>query len=65
QKGDIILALGDQPVTGPPDLSRRVAGIPPGTKVEVTLLRDRARKAVPVELGRLPERRPPAPAPAR
>ncbi|HEV8309693.1 MAG TPA: trypsin-like peptidase domain-containing protein, partial [Methylomirabilota bacterium] len=47
QKGDIILALGDQPVTGPPDLSRRVAGIPPGTKVEVTLLRDRARKAVP------------------
>jgi serine protease Do len=59
QKGDIIVALGDQPVAGPTDLTRRIAGTPPGTRVEFTVVRDRGRRTVPVELGRLPERRRP------
>ncbi len=61
QKGDIIVAVGDQAVSGPPELTRRIAGSPPGTRVQVTVVRDRSRKTVPVELGRLPERRVPIP----
>jgi serine protease Do len=58
--GDIIVAVGGQPVSGPPDLSRRIAGTPPGTRVEVALVREGARRELAVELGRLPERaRPP------
>jgi serine protease Do len=54
--GDIIVALGNQPVSGPPDLSRRIAGTPPGTRVEVTVVRDGTRRTLAVELGRMPER---------
>jgi serine protease Do len=61
RKGDVIVAVGDQPVAGPPDLTRRIAGTPPGTRVQLHLVRDRVRQTVPVELGRLPERRQPAP----
>ncbi len=56
QKGDVIVAVNDQPVVGPPELTRRIAGTPPGTRVQVTVVRERARKTVPVKLGRLPER---------
>jgi len=56
QKGDVIVAVNDQPVAGPPDLTRRIAMTPPGTRVQITVIRDRGRKTLPVELGRLPER---------
>jgi serine protease Do len=56
QKDDVIVAVDGQPVGGPPDLTRRIAMTPPGTRVQVTVVRDRNRQAVPVELGRLPER---------
>jgi serine protease Do len=59
QRGDIIVAVGDQPVSGPPELTRRIAGTPPGTRVQLTVIRDRAQKALTVELGRLPDRRQP------
>jgi serine protease Do len=55
--GDIIVAVGDQTVAGPRDLSRRIAGIPPGTRVEVTVVRDRTRRTLGIELGQMPERR--------
>jgi serine protease Do len=61
RKGDVIVAVGDQPVAGPPELTRRIAGTAPGTRVQLQVMRDRARQAVNVELGRLPERRPTAP----
>ncbi len=57
QKGDVIVALGEQPVTGPPELTRRVAGTAPGTRIQLTVVRERARQQVGVELGRLPDRR--------
>jgi len=57
QKGDIIVAIGDQPVAAPPDLTRRIAGTAPGTRIQVTVLRDGKRNTIPVELGRLPDRR--------
>jgi serine protease Do len=56
EKGDIIIALAGQPVAGPPELTRRIASTAPGTRVEVTIVRGRAKKTVPVELGRLPDR---------
>jgi len=61
RKGDIIVAVGDQPVGGPPELTRRIATTPPGTRVQLTVVRDRSRKTLDVELGRLPEQRGPAP----
>ncbi len=57
RKGDVIVAVGDQPVAGPPELTRRVASTPPGTRVDVAVVRDRARRTLSVELGRLPDRR--------
>jgi serine protease Do len=56
QKGDVIVAVNDQPVVAPPELTRRIASMPPGTRVQVTVVRERARKTLPVELGRLPDR---------
>ena len=57
QKGDIIVAVNGQPVTAPPELTRRIAGTPPGTRVELSLVRKGRSMKVPVELGQLPERR--------
>jgi serine protease Do len=56
RKGDIIVAVNDQPVNGPPDLTRRIAATPPGTRTPLTVVRDGDRKTIQVELGRLPER---------
>jgi serine protease Do len=56
RKGDVIVAVNDQPVAGPPDLTRRIAMTPPGTRVQLAIVRDRDRKTLGVELGRLPER---------
>jgi serine protease Do len=57
RKGDVVVAVGDQPVGGPPDLTRRIAGTPPGTPVDLAVIRDGTRTTVRVELGRLPEPR--------
>jgi serine protease Do len=59
RKGDVIVAVGDQPVNGPPDLTRRIAASPPGSKVQLTVARDRSQKPVEVQLGRLPDDRQP------
>jgi S1-C subfamily serine protease len=56
RKSDVILALGDQPISGPSELSRRIAAMPPGTRVRLTLVRERKSTTLSVELGRLPER---------
>jgi serine protease Do len=61
RKGDVAVAVGDQPVSSPAELTRRIAGTPPGTKVQLQVLRDGTRQTLTVELGRLPERRPSAP----
>jgi serine protease Do len=56
QKGDVLVAFNGQPVDAPSELTRRVAATPPGTRVEVTVVRGGERKTMSVELGRLPER---------
>jgi serine protease Do len=57
RKGDVIVAVNGQPVAAPPELTRRIAGTPPGTRVELSLVRNGKSMKVPVELGQLPERR--------
>jgi serine protease Do len=56
RKDDIIVAVNDQPVASPSDLTRRIASTPPGTRATLTVVRDGGRKTVQVELGRLPDR---------
>lgn len=55
KSGDAILSVDGKTVEGPKDLARMVAGMEPGTKVEVTVWRDGAEKTITVELGKLPK----------
>jgi serine protease Do len=57
QKGDVIVAVNEQAVAAPPELTRRIAGTRPGTRVEIGVRRQGRDVTVPVELGQLPERR--------
>ena len=55
RKGDVIVAVNDQPIVTPPELTRRIVGMAPGTRVELSVLRDGKSLKIPVELGRRPE----------
>ena len=55
KKGDVIVAVNDQPIVTPPELTRRIVGMPPGTKAELSIVRQGKSLKVPVELGRRPE----------
>ena len=57
QKGDVIVAVDDQSVTAPQELTRRIVGTAPGTRVQISLIRKGKSLQLPVELGRLPDRR--------
>jgi Do/DeqQ family serine protease len=57
QKGDVIVAVNEQPVTAPQELTRRIVGTSPGTRVQLSVVRKGKPLNLPVELGRLPERR--------
>jgi serine protease Do len=57
RRGDVIVAVNGQAIAAPPELTRRIAGTPPGTRVEVSIVRQSRSMKVPIELGRLPERR--------
>jgi len=57
QKGDVIVAVNDQPVAAPQELTRRIVGTAPGTRVQISIVRKGKSLQLPVELGRLPERR--------
>ena len=57
QKGDVIVAVNDQAVAAPQELTRRIVGTAPGTRVEVSLVRKGKPLKLSVELGRLPDRR--------
>ncbi len=53
--GDIVVAIDGRPVDSSEDLVRIVAGeLDPGEKVELTVVRDGDRIAVPVVLGERP-----------
>ena len=55
QRGDIVLQLNGQPVTGPDDLSLRVSEMAPGTVAQMQVYRDGKTQDVNVTLGEFPE----------
>lgn len=52
--GDVITAVNGTEVASPRELSRIIAGIDPGTKIDVTLWRKGKTETVKVDLGELP-----------
>jgi serine protease Do len=57
--GDIIVAFQGEPVQNPHDLTRRVAGTPPGSKVTLRVARGGAETPVDATLDRLKDAPPP------
>jgi serine protease Do len=57
QKGDVIVAVNDQAIAAPQELTRRIVGTAPGTRVQISILRKGKPLQLPVELGQLPDRR--------
>jgi S1-C subfamily serine protease len=55
RKGDVIVAVNDQPIVTPPELTRRIVGMAPGTRVELSIRRQGNTMKIPVELGVRPE----------
>ncbi|MGD9868980.1 MAG: Do family serine endopeptidase, partial [Hyphomicrobiales bacterium] len=54
QPGDVVTKVNGDSIEDSRDLARKVAAIPPGTKVQVTVIRDGDEKVLPVELGSFP-----------
>jgi serine protease Do len=54
KKGDIILELNGQPITESRELQLKVAEIPPGTTVRLTIFRNGSQQQIPVTLGEMP-----------
>lgn len=52
--GDTITKVGDEDVSDPRDLAKKVARYAPGKTVDVTLVRGGKTMVVPVELGKMP-----------
>src|SRR5215204_574732 len=57
QAGDVITAVNDKPVTDARDLARKIGGLPPGTTVQLGIVRGGAEKALNLTLGELPNAR--------
>ncbi len=54
KRGDVIVALNDQPVVDSNSLRNQVASTPPGSNVSLTLLRDGRETKVQLKLAELP-----------
>ena len=52
--GDVVTAVNGEPVGTARELSRKIAGLKPGTKVELSYLRNGRQQTASVELGVLP-----------
>ncbi|TDR94793.1 Do family serine endopeptidase [Enterovirga rhinocerotis] len=57
RSGDVLVSVNGQSVADARDLSRRIAGLKPGSKVDVVYLRDGRERTTEVQLGELPEQR--------
>jgi serine protease Do len=64
RQGDVIIAVDRKPVRSSDELPRAVAKHPPGSRIALTLLRDRERREVVVTLEKL-EDEPSNPVPAK
>ena len=58
QEGDVITAFQDAPIQSPNELTRRVGGTPPGTKVALRVVRRDGERTVTATLARLPDEPP-------
>src|SRR4051794_19285928 len=54
KSGDVITAVNGDPVATAREVSKKVAGLKPGSKVEITYLRDGQERTATVELATLP-----------
>jgi serine protease Do len=54
---DVIVAVNGEPIRNARELSRRIAGVRPGTEVRLTVIRDGAERSVTLTLGRLEDGR--------
>ncbi len=52
--GDTIIKVGNDEITDPRDLAKKVARYSPGRSVDVTLIRDGKTVTIPVALGKMP-----------
>jgi serine protease Do len=57
-EGDVITAFQDAPIQSPNELTRRVGGTPPGTKVALRVARRDGERTVTATLARLPDEPP-------
>ncbi|MEM8795924.1 MAG: PDZ domain-containing protein, partial [Pseudomonadota bacterium] len=53
--GDAIVAVNGDPIESPKDLSRKIAGLRPGTQHEITVFRNGSTQTIKVRLDKLPE----------
>ena len=61
QRGDVIVRFGDVPIERTRDLPRAVASSPPGTEMQIELLRDGQRVAKTAEVAELADEAAPEP----
>ena len=57
KSGDVIVAVNGERIDGPRELARKIAGIGPDRKVDLTYVRRGAEKTVSVTLAKLPNER--------
>jgi serine protease Do len=60
KRGDVILGFAGRAIHKMPELQRLVAGTPPGTPVQVNVLRDRQQHLIALEIGELKDPEPKA-----
>jgi len=53
--GDIITSVGDKPIADTREFIRRIGETPPGTSVDLTIMRDGQEKRITVALGEFPQ----------
>ena len=53
KEGELIVAFQNTPIQSPSELTRRVGGTPPGTKVDLKIVGPGGERTVSVTLGRL------------
>src|SRR5881409_23651 len=56
--GDVVVELDGTRIREVPDLQRRIAGVAPGQKVRLVVVRDGARQPVTVAIGEMPSEEP-------
>ena len=54
QSGDVVVEVGGKKIEGPTELQMTIAGMAPGSKAELKVIRDGKSKNFTVELGELP-----------